>query len=180
MNEIEKLLAIEEIKQLKARYFRSMDTKDESLYRSVLTEDYSFDAPGIITDPITGYSPYPDPTTSIVRGRDVCVNAIFAAIRHPDYSSFHTGHMPEIEIVDDNNAKGIWSMTDVIGFAAGDGTKGNFIGYGHYYDTYRREDGVWKIASVKLVRHRVDYPYDQAWLDKAKAASADKLDWAAS
>jgi hypothetical protein len=171
MDAIEMLLAIEEIKKLKATYFRSMDTKDQALYLSILTEDFFFDSIGIITDPITGYSPYPDPTTEVLRGRDVCANGLFGAISHPDYSSVHLGHMPEIKVIDSDNAKGIWSMSDVINFPGQDGTRLTLVGYGHYHDTYRREDGVWKIASVKLDRIRVDYPFEEAWREKTRVGT---------
>jgi len=39
MNEIERMVAIEEIKQLKARYFRCLDTKDWLGYQCLYTQD---------------------------------------------------------------------------------------------------------------------------------------------
>ena len=39
MQDATRLLAIEEIKQLKARYFRAVDTKDAGLFRSTLADD---------------------------------------------------------------------------------------------------------------------------------------------
>ena len=39
MTDIETLLAIEAIKQLKARYFRALDTNDWGLFASTLTKD---------------------------------------------------------------------------------------------------------------------------------------------
>jgi hypothetical protein len=44
MNASDHLLAIEQIKQLKARYFRCMDTKDWAGLRSVFCDDAVFDA----------------------------------------------------------------------------------------------------------------------------------------
>ena len=44
MDNATKLLAIEEIKQLKSRYFRSMDTKDWEALRSIFCADATFDA----------------------------------------------------------------------------------------------------------------------------------------
>jgi hypothetical protein len=179
MDATETMLAIEEIKNLKSRYFRSLDTKNEVLYRSVVTDDFIFDAPGIITDPVTGYSPYLDPSTEILRGRDMCARSIFAAINHPDFCSVHLGHMPDIEIVDPENAKGVWSMSDVVNFPRGDGTRVTLLGYGYYHDSYRREDRVWKIASVKLTRIRVDYPFEEVWRGKTRAGSPseERLSW---
>lgn len=44
MDLMEKLWAIEEIKQLKARYFRFMDGKDWAGMRTIFTADATFDA----------------------------------------------------------------------------------------------------------------------------------------
>src|ERR1019366_1253533 len=44
----EALIAIEEIKQLKARYFRYVDTKEWELLRTVFTHDCTFGFEGVI------------------------------------------------------------------------------------------------------------------------------------
>ena len=46
MDAAEQLLAIEEIKQLKARYFRSMDTKDWEGFASVFAPNAVLDVTG--------------------------------------------------------------------------------------------------------------------------------------
>lgn len=168
MDAVQKLLIIEEIKQLKSRYFRSMDLKDIEMYRSLMTEDFAFDSPGIITDPVTGYSPYPDPTDQILRGRDACAEQLFAGIGHVDYCAVHLGHMPDITVIDENNATAIWSMSDVVNYPGPGGVRHTLVGFGHYNDIYRREDGVWKIAYVKLRRIRVDYPLEAEWVEMAR------------
>jgi len=43
MNDLERLTAIEDIKQAKARYFRGVDTRDDSLVKSVLADDCALD-----------------------------------------------------------------------------------------------------------------------------------------
>jgi hypothetical protein len=50
VNDIEKLLAIEEIKNLKARYFRCVDTKDWPGFQAVFAPNARFD----ITDDVAG------------------------------------------------------------------------------------------------------------------------------
>jgi hypothetical protein len=52
--ELERLSAIEEIKQAKARYFRGVDTSDGALVRGVLADDCVLDYMGCCTDPKTG------------------------------------------------------------------------------------------------------------------------------
>jgi SnoaL-like domain len=43
MNDLQRLLAIEAIKNLKARYFRSVDTKDWDGFKAVFAPDALFD-----------------------------------------------------------------------------------------------------------------------------------------
>ena len=54
MTDVERLAAIEAIKQAKARYFRGVDTGDGDLVRDVLAEDCVLDYMGCCTDPTTG------------------------------------------------------------------------------------------------------------------------------
>ena len=37
-----------------------------------------------------------------------------------------------------------------------DGTRVGLQGYGHYREEYKREDGEWRIARIRLERLRVD------------------------
>jgi hypothetical protein len=70
----------------------------------------------------------------------------------PSTISIHQGHMPEIELVDDNTATGIWPMDDWVDEPD---RAGAWQGDGHYHERYRRyDDGHWRIASVHLTRLR--------------------------
>lgn len=51
MDQVEKLLAIEEIKQCKARYWRAIDSKDFDLLRTVFADDIVFDLSDSTRDP---------------------------------------------------------------------------------------------------------------------------------
>lgn len=161
MNDIERLVAIEEIKQLKARYFRGMDTKDWDLFRSVFVEDVEtdtseaftpLDCAGRAIEP-TRPARAPDPALKIA-GIDAFMKAQH---RHLDgMSTVHHGHMPEIEILSDTEATGIWAMEDKLRWPEGAGPMRLMHGYGHYREKYRKVDGKWRIASLKLTRLRVD------------------------
>ena len=64
--------------------------------------------------------------------------------------SAHHGHVPEIEILSDTEARGIWPMEDVVlnrGFA--------FRGYGHYRETYEKVAGEWRIKTSQITRLRI-------------------------
>ncbi|WP_380875023.1 bile-acid 7-alpha-dehydratase [Sphingomonas sp. DBB INV C78] len=146
MDAIEKLLAIEEIKKLKARYFRCMDTKDWAGLEAVFTEDLHADFregsdppfEGAITD---GRRPYIEMLAPILNG----------------IVTVHHGHMPEIHITSPTTATGIWAMEDKLWVKDRSVVPYGFLhGYGHYHETYRCEADGWKIASVRLTRLRID------------------------
>lgn len=143
---LETLLAIEEIKRLKARYFRLMDTRDWAEFPAIFTEDAVFDVLGALEED-------PDANLEPVRGRAAIVDYVKAAIE--PITSAHYGHMPEIEILTDDTATGIWAMEDKLRMAEGSEFE-RFYGYGHYHETYRRTNGVWQIASLKITRLMVE------------------------
>lgn len=129
---------IEAIKQLKARYFRTMDTKDWAGMRQVFDDDVIVD----VTEEAGG-----EP----VQGADA-----FLAFLEPTLAAVvtvHQGHMPEIEVLSDTTAKGIWALNDLLQFPDGSSMEG----WGHYYETYVKIDEVWKIKTLKLTRLRIDF-----------------------
>lgn len=142
MNDIEKLLAIEEIRQLKARYFRCVDAKDWDGYRDVFASDVQFD----ISD---------DMPDGVFTGADRAVEAARGGL--VDCVSIHHGHCPEIEITSDRTATGIWAMEDMLRWSESSQFPNQTLhGYGHYFEEYEKLDGRWRIRKMKLVRMRVD------------------------
>jgi hypothetical protein len=141
---LETLLAIEEIKQLKARYFRYVDTKQWDLLPSVFTDDCTFGFEGVVPGQVSRYESVDD----FVRGLEVILGGV---------TSVHHGHTPEITLSDPRTATGIWPMTDLLERPLGHPLS-SFTGYGHYYEEYRRDDE-WRIASVYLSRLlKVEHP----------------------
>jgi hypothetical protein len=128
---------IEAIKQLKARYFRTMDTKNWAAMRQVFADDLVID------------------TTSsgggVVTGADAFMAFLQKAIG--DVITVHHGHMPEIELTSATTAKGIWSMEDMLRWPDGR----ELHGYGHYEETYEKQRGGWRIKTSKLTRIRMDF-----------------------
>ena len=89
----------------------------------------------------------------------------------------HHGHMPEITLLNDHEAEGIWAMFDYVQVEPTTGNPINIKGYGHYIETYRKgDDGAWRISSKRNVRQRVDVvaaPPDEAGRSgRAQADSA--------
>ena len=151
MNNIEQLMATDEITQLKARYFRGVDTCDADLVRAVLAEDCVLNFMGCCTDPKTRRDFIPAMNV-ILRGR--------SSWRSDGMSRFgivsvHQGHNFELEFMSDTTAKGIWSMSDRLYFPPG-GAFSLMTGYGHYLETYEKCDQRWMIKTVRITRIRVE------------------------
>ena len=129
---------IESIKQLKARYFRLMDTKDWDGLSQVFAPDVRIDMineGGHVTNSVDEYLPF-------------LVSQIGPAI------TVHHGHMPEITLLSEDKATGIWAMEDELWWP--EGSPVSYVhGYGHYHETYVKRDGEWCIGEMTLTRlHR--------------------------
>jgi hypothetical protein len=96
---------IEAIKQLKARYFRTMDTKDWDAMREVFTDDVVMD-----TTASGG---------NVITGAEQCIAFLREAIG--DVVTVHHGHTPEIELKSPTTAVGIWAMEDMLRWPGGRG-----------------------------------------------------------
>ena len=133
--DIEWLIAVEEIKALKAKYFRYMDTKNWQGLSECFSEDLDADfreAPGSKTSDRSEY---------------------MAIIQHAlqDARTVHHGHMPEITIHDQSSASGIWAMEDIVELPGM-----NLQGWGHYHEEYRKEKDGWVISRIRLSRLRLN------------------------
>lgn len=129
---------IEEIKKLKARYFRSLDSKDWDVYRAVFANDVVVDlrrAGGELHDGIEKFVAYAR-SLKIVQ-------------------SVHHGHMPEIDLTGPTTATGVWSMEDYNIWE--DGSQN--YGWGHYLETYEKQGERWYIKTMKLSYLRVERSY---------------------
>ncbi|WP_166875234.1 nuclear transport factor 2 family protein [Salinibacterium sp. ZJ450] len=139
---------IEAIRRLKARYFRALDTKDWDEFGAVFTEDAAIGPiDNGFTDELLALRPAVERQPVAASGIGAFVERVATNIG--PLISTHHGHQPEIELTGDDEATGIWAMEDVLVWPA-DGYR--LRGTGHYWETYRKVDGVWKIASMKLTR----------------------------
>ena len=143
MDPIARLEAIEDIRILKARYFRLMDLKHWDEWGMLFTEDCTL----IYSDEYLHH------------GRDAAVAALSSDMA--DGITVHHGHMPEITIESENRASGIWALADYNQFESAPWGSGVFRGYGHYSETYRRDPNVgWQIETLRLTYIRVDSELD--------------------
>jgi hypothetical protein len=151
MTEIERLSAADAIRQLKARYFRGVDTCDGDLVKSILAEDCELDYRGCCTDPATGRDFIPAMNV-VLRGRESWSSDGMAKF---GIVSVHQGHNFEMEFTDETTAKGIWSMTDRLWFPPG-GEFSLMTGHGHYHETYVKVGDGWQIQTTHITRIRVE------------------------
>jgi hypothetical protein len=142
---LEKLLALEEIRLLKARRCRAVDDKDWELYRACHTPSAKSFALGSDSDPIVG--------------RDAMTESLKVALAGK--TTVHHVHTPEITVLSPVTAEGIWAMEDMLWWQHG-GVEHWTHGYGRYFETYEKLDGQWLIASRRLVRQRVDHGTSQS------------------
>jgi hypothetical protein len=144
-------LAIEDIKRLKARYCRTVDTKQWDELRDLFTEDAEFHWAG----------------GEVVKGRNEVVDRLRASAG--DAVTVHQVSMPDIEIVQAasgatvtmpdaqhrraSTARGTWGLT-----ASKDGPDGTTRVWAYYDETYDLDpDGKWRISSVRLIPLRAEH-----------------------
>ncbi|MET0544748.1 MAG: nuclear transport factor 2 family protein [Caulobacterales bacterium] len=154
MNLAEKLWAIEEIKKVKAKYYRLMDSKKFEEMDAIFTKEAILDVRQSTDITADLSTPMSESTPNYMIGRD----AILHVMRTVGgvMLSMHHGHMPEIELESDTRATGIWAMEDLVEWPGGGGYAGMLHGFGWYYDTYLFEEGRWRIHHSQLRRIRVD------------------------
>jgi uncharacterized protein (TIGR02246 family) len=143
MLSLDDLIAIEEIKQLKGRYFRAADTKDVDGFADVFTEDadlkYDLDV-----------SESGEPQRLTMQGREGMRQYCIQGWSGDLIWTAHFGTTPEITILSRTEARGVWAMQDIVEMR-----DCHFHGFGHYRETYRKSDGKWRIATLHLTRTRV-------------------------
>ncbi len=131
------LTDIEEIKQLKARYFRYMDEKRWSDWGELFTADALLDA-------------VHDAPNAKLLGRDRIVEVVSRALASA--VTVHHGYMPEIVITSATTARGIWAMEDYLEYP-GEPEPFRIRGKGHYHEEYEKDvNGQWRIQKLRLTR----------------------------
>lgn len=147
MDSVFRLAALEDIRQLKARYFRGVDSKDAALLRSVFTADAETD--------FRSESPDRNPAL-LQRNPDVFVENTLRLLS--GIVSVHSGSMPEIRLLSAEEAEGTWFMSDRLWVEQPELAKLPFRtleGHGIYHDRYHRTAQGWRIAATRLERLKI-------------------------
>jgi len=177
VGDLERLVAIEEIKQLKARYFRCMDQKDWDAFEQVFCPDVVFD----LREAIFARD---QKTREVLKSGDILIQP--SKIKDNEWMqhgaknvrnweetiltgvvTVHQGHMPEIELTSPTTAHGYWHLEHLLQFPRRNAYADmwwfpdnhpphELHGYGMYDETYERLNGAWKIKTLKLTHFRID------------------------
>jgi len=143
MKGLDELLAREELKELKARYFRFTDMHDFESFGKLFVDDAIMEAAQLA-----------GPSTLVARGRDEIVRQ--AALASEGAIKIHHGHNCEITIGDRDTASGIWAV-EYLFFDENSSTSRRLRhNFAYYYENYVRVADEWKFAAVKIVNVHTD------------------------
>ena len=147
--DVRNLQAIEDIKQLKYRYFRAMTFSDYETLEGTLTED-------VVTSYSDGEYVFEDREkllAFLIESHDPSAEVI----------AYWMAGMPEITLKSDSTATGIWAMYHYFYTRRHELVDEMFV---YYDDEYRREGDDWKIRRtgyrrvINQILNRRDMPYE--------------------
>jgi len=127
-----RLEAIEAIKNLKSRYLSACDQKQVEVMRGCFPDETM----------VIDYGPVGSFTH---RDQLIELYQKFACNEH--VMDIHLGGNPQIEIIDDNHARGSWCLHF---FQIHSAAKTVMQLGGYYADEYRRDNGEWVISSTRF------------------------------
>lgn len=133
--DVQRLMDMEAIRQLKHAYFRCIDTANFEELATLFHED-------VLVHFIGGNYEWK------LQGRDEYIRSIQQAFTRQAIGH-HNGHHPEIQILSDREATGIWYLADNMWILdARYFTTGTAL----YWDRYRKSDGRWQITETRYER----------------------------
>lgn len=135
--DVSDLIQIEAIKVLRARYCRLVDSKDWPGFRALFTDGF------IYVD---------DAKDLTIETADAFVE--FVSTRHASSISVHQACMPEIDLIAEGSASGIWAVSDYVEIPC---KGGRMIqeGSGNYFEDYVQQHGAWRFARIHLTRFQI-------------------------
>lgn len=134
MDDLQQLLDIEAIKQLKYRYQRTADLHDWD----ALADCFAIDA-------VCAYNG----GEYTFEGRDSIIGFLRSVMDRDGLVSSHHVHHPEITLTSDTTAVGMWALHDTVIDLDKDF---HYEGAAYYQDDYVKRDGQWRIARTGYQR----------------------------
>mgnify|MGYP003775782295 CR=1 FL=1 len=132
---------LEQIRLLKARYCRFLDTRDIDSWRQLFAPDVV-----VLLDLAVATGGADPQTMPPLEGLDAFEPVVLGGIAGA--ATVHHCHTPEIELTSPTTATGIWAMEDLLVFPDGS----ELHGAGHYHETYQKRDNRWQITRLHLTR----------------------------
>jgi SnoaL-like domain len=142
MLDLQGMLEREAIRELKARYLRLADAHEWDAWREVFTDDLHVE--------FMDGAPFEGADNFVAFIRDL----------NKDLYTVHHGHNSELTLDGPTDAHGTWAFADYTEQPPHPktGERISVTRYGRYYETYRKVDGAWKIASMRLTYRAVAPP----------------------
>ena len=143
--DLQRLMDIEAIKQLKGAYFRCIDTANFEELATLFHPDVSVHFVG-------GTYEWK------LQGREEYLASIQKSFTR-EAVGHHNGHHPEIQILSETDATGLWYLTDNMWIL---NAKFFTTGTAIYFDRYVKLDGRWVIKDTKYRRiYEINRPLDE-------------------
>jgi hypothetical protein len=144
MPDLDWLVALEEIRQLKARRDRYVDAHDWDGYLSLHAPDH-----------VSHHGP--DPKGQVQsepwRSADEMIANVRKIMTEQKTITIHHSYDPEIVFETTTRARGIWAMTTASVSGRGSAQPEWEINYGYYYETYEKRDGRWQFTTRRWQRY---------------------------
>jgi SnoaL-like protein len=152
VDDIERLVIIEDLRRLMARYVYNADQQRWSDLAALFTPDGTF-TPRNVDGSLA----------QRMAGREEIAASIPASIG-PGAVVIHHLFSDEIDVDSAASAHGVFAMEDLITRPASTDDNGqarftSMHGYGHYRPRFTKTDGRWHIAELMLTRLRLDFAY---------------------
>jgi hypothetical protein len=129
--DLDTLIALDEIKRLKARYCQCIDQKLWDEFPTLFTEDAE-----LTTDR--------EGKVNTMRGRDTIAGSISRNLNN--VNTIHHASNPLIRLTSPTTAEGTWT-------ASYTNESGPVTGHGHYIERYEKRDGRWQYTHMTLRVH---------------------------
>ncbi|MBT2341641.1 MULTISPECIES: nuclear transport factor 2 family protein [Pseudomonas] len=155
MKEYERLCAIEDIRQAKARYVRGLDTGNPAMVRGMLADDCVLDFRKCWVDPATGVDLLPE-MNFVMHGAESWSGEGFASLgARSQHTSAHHLYSSEISFKSDTAADAIWAFSARLFMPTGGRFK-LLTSYGYYVETYEKVGSEWKLKTMRLDNLRAE------------------------
>lgn len=143
MEDLTRLVAVEDVRRVMARYVYSADHHRWDDLAGLFTLDAPF-----VASTVDG------PDQVRMTGRDEIADGLKARNR-ADSVLIHHLFSSEIDIESPDSATGVWAMEDIVTTPH----DGEMHGYGHYRVRFTRSDDRWLIAGLRITRLRLDWTH---------------------